>query len=113
MVAGLASALFVHWLVGLFWVEASVAILAADRAVGLRAFVLTDMRRAHPGYPWPPSKSWIAQIAGAVVLGLAIAYLAIRMAEPLAFLAAMMVVLGGYMLWAIPALKRRQQGSQD
>lgn len=111
--AGVAIAVLVHWLVGLFWVEAAVALVAADRTVGLRAFMFTDTRRKHANYPWPPSRSWVAQIAAAVVLGLALGYLGTRTAHPLAVLVALMVVLGGYMLWAIPALKRRKRDLQD
>jgi hypothetical protein len=98
---------FVHWLVGLFWVEVGVAIMAVDRTVGLRAYALADTRRGR-NHPWPPSKNWIGWVAGAALIGLAIAYAGIAAEEPLAVLAALMVVLGGHLVWAIPELKRRQ-----
>ena len=102
-----ASAVFVHWLVGLFWLEVAVAVVAIDRTVGLRAYALADTRRGR-NHPWPPSKSWLGSVAGAALIGLAIAYAGIRAEEPLAVLAIFIVVLGGYLLWSIPELKRRQ-----
>jgi hypothetical protein len=47
-------------------------------------------------------------VIGASAMGLAVAYLGISTGEPLILLAALMIVLAGYLLWAIPMLKRRQ-----
>jgi hypothetical protein len=112
LLLGAVSALSLHWLFGLFWLEVAVVIAVVDRTVGTRAFLLADTRREHPGHAWPPSRSWLAQIAAATALGLAIAYLGVK-TQPLAVLIALMVLLAGYMLWAIPTVKRRQEEVQN
>ena len=113
LLLGAVSALFVHWLFGLFWLEVAVVVAVVDRTVGTRAFLIADTRREHSGHAWPPSRSWLAQIAAATVLGLAIAYVGVKTAEPLAVLGALMVLLAGYVLWAIPAVKQRQPDAQN
>ena len=45
---------------------------------------------------------------GAAAIGLGAAYLGNRAGQPLILLAVLMIVLAGYLLWAIPMLKRRQ-----
>jgi hypothetical protein len=107
-VAGIASAVLIHWLTGLFWIEVAVALVVIDGTVGLRAFALGDTNPKRPDSPWPPSRRWIAQVIGASAMGLAVAYLGISAGEPLILLAALMIVLAGYLLWAVPMLKRRQ-----
>lgn len=109
LLAGVASAILVHWLIGLFFVEVGVALLVVDRTVGLRYAVLAHTSDRRPNNPWPPSKIWVAQVVGAAVFGLAVAYVGISAGEPLAVLALLMAVLGGCLLWAIPVLKKRQQ----
>ena len=52
-IAGIASAVLVHWLSGLFWIEVAVAVVVVDRTVGLRAFALADTSRERPNSPWP------------------------------------------------------------
>lgn len=107
VVVGVGSAVFVHLLVGLFWVEVGVAIVVVDRTVGLRAYALADARRGR-NHPWPPSKNWIGWVAGSALIGVAIGYAGIAAEKPLAVLAALMVLLAGHLVWAIPELKRRQ-----
>ncbi len=107
-IAGVASAVLVHWLIGLFWIEVAVALVVVDGTVGLRAFALAEANSERPSSPWPPSRRWTAHVVGAAAVGLGIAYLGISTGKPLILLAALMIVLAGYLLWAIPMLKQRQ-----
>jgi hypothetical protein len=52
-IAGIASAVLIHWLTGLFWIEVAVALVVIDGTVGLRAFALGDTNPKRPDSPWP------------------------------------------------------------
>jgi hypothetical protein len=101
---GIACLLLVHWLTGLFFIEVAGVLVIADRTVGLVP-MLTATSSGEPA----TLRILMLWAAGALVVGLALAYAAIALDAPYILMAACMVGLAAWLFWVVRLLRGREQ----